>query len=81
MGEACRIQGSRAAGVRISHGFMRTHSARDSDRVGVPLQVQVEERRGLDRRIKNLEIRLSGALSSKALSDEEHAQRVKVPSC
>lgn len=52
-----------------------------SDRIGVLLQVQVEERRGLDRRIKDLEIRLSGALSSKALSDEEHVQRVKVPSC
>ena len=52
-----------------------------SYRVGVLLQVQVEERRGLDRRIKDLEIRLSGALSSKALSDEEHALRVKVPSC
>lgn len=60
---------------------MRTHSTRVSDRVGVLLQVQVEERRGLDRHIKDLEIRLSGALSSKALKDEEHAQRVKVPSC
>ena len=42
------------------------------------LQVHSEERRGLDRRIKDLEIRLSGALSSKSLSDEEHAQRAQV---
>ena len=42
------------------------------------MQAQLEERRGLDRRIKDLEIRLSGALSSKSLSDEEHARRVKV---
>ena len=38
----------------------------------------MEERRGLDRRIKDLEIRLSGALSSNSLSDEEHAHRVQV---
>ena len=42
------------------------------------MQTQLEERRGLDRRIKDLEIRLSGALSSKSLGDEEHARRVKV---
>ena len=42
------------------------------------MQAQLEERRGLDRRIKDLEIRLSGALSSKCLSDEEHARHVKV---
>ncbi len=42
--------------------------------------MQVEERRGLDRRIKDLEIRLSGALSSKALNEEEHAHRIEVPS-
>ncbi|CAK0785940.1 hypothetical protein CVIRNUC_009153 [Coccomyxa viridis] len=41
------------------------------------LKVHSEERRGLDRRIKDLEIRLSGALSSKSLSDEEHAQRAQ----
>ena len=42
------------------------------------MQTQLEERRGLDRRIKDLEIRLSGALSSKSLSDEEHVRKVKV---
>ena len=42
------------------------------------MQTQLEERRGLDRRIKDLEIRLSGALSAKYLGDEEHARRVKV---
>ena len=42
------------------------------------MQAQLDERRGLDRRIKDLEIRLSGALSSKSLSDEEHARHVKV---
>ena len=42
------------------------------------LQVHSEERRGLDRRLKDLEIRLSGALSSKSLSDEEHTQRAQV---
>ena len=42
------------------------------------VQTQLEERRGLDRRIKDLEIRLSGALSSKSLSNEEHARRVQV---
>ena len=47
-------------------------------RLSVALQVHSEERRGLDRRIKDLEIRLSGALSSKSLSDEEHAQRAQV---
>lgn len=43
------------------------------------MQAQSEERRSLDRRIKDLEIRLSGALSSKSLADQEHAQRIKVP--
>jgi len=42
------------------------------------MQAQLDERRGLDRHIKNLEIRLSGALSSKSLSDEEYARQVKV---
>ena len=42
------------------------------------MQTQLEERRGLDRRMKDLEIRLSGALSAKYLGDEEHARRVKV---
>jgi hypothetical protein len=42
------------------------------------VQGQAEERRGLDRRIKDLEVRLSAVLSAKARDDEEHAARVKV---
>ena len=42
------------------------------------VQAQADERRGLDRRIKDLEVRLSSVLSAKALDDEEHAARLKV---
>lgn len=42
------------------------------------LQVQGEERKGYDRRMKDLELRLTSILSAKARDDEEHASRVKV---
>ncbi|EIE18547.1 hypothetical protein COCSUDRAFT_49250 [Coccomyxa subellipsoidea C-169] len=42
------------------------------------LKVQGEERKGHDRRIKDLELRLTSILSAKARDDEEHASRVKV---
>jgi hypothetical protein len=38
----------------------------------------MDERRGLDRRLKDLEVRLGSALSAKALDAEEHAARVRV---
>ena len=41
------------------------------------LQGQAEERRGLNRRLKDLEVRLSSLMSGKALEDEEHAARLK----
>ena len=41
-------------------------------------QVQGEDRKSYDRRIKDLELRLTSILSAKARDDEEHASRVKV---
>ena len=46
--------------------------------VRLPAQVQTDERRGLDRRMKDLEVRLGSVLSAKALDNEEHAARIKV---
>jgi len=42
------------------------------------IQAHGEEKRGYDRRIKDLEMRLNSVLSAKSRDDEEHASRVKV---
>lgn len=42
------------------------------------VQAQGEERKGYERRIKDLEMRLNSVMSAKARDDEEHASRVKV---
>lgn len=42
------------------------------------VQAQGEERKGYERRIKDLEMRLNSVMSAKARDDEEHASQLKV---
>ena len=67
-----------AFAVAVWRSMLFYWGVQEACRLSAVLQVHSEERRGLDRRIKDLEIRLSSALSSKSLSDEEHAQRAQV---
>ena len=72
--KSCAITAGPSLRVRTALAHHGCSDAEQACRLSVTLQVHSEERRGLDR----LEIRRSGALSSKSLSDEKHAQRVQV---